>query len=157
MTIRLIFAVALLFSLKSHAQHRKECHLWKGAIQTQWTAECSTPYGCTAGKIAGHGGMLNNATTRYTTTAVGPTPDDPSMSVFVVYTGKLEITTRRGLKIEVEDRGIFNKNTGRITSQEDRVIMDADARKQVKTLVTTGRAVDATGFSSLVLAEICED
>lgn len=158
MTIRLLFALAILFSLKSHAKHRQsECHMWKGSIQTQWTAECSTPFGCTAGKLSGNGGLLDHATTRYTTMNVGPTPDDPTMSTFIVYLGKLEITTRRGQKIVVEDRGIFNKNTGRITSQEDRVTMDEDARKQVKTLVTTGRAVDDTGFSSLVIAEICED
>lgn len=158
MITRLLVVIGVAMSIHaSYAQDKPKCKRVKGDIVVGWSTEnCTSPFGlCTAGTIKSNG-FLNGAQTHYTVTNIGPTPNDPGMADSLVYTGVLEIKTRKGT-LTIDDMGVFDKVNGLISSQ-NRGISSADNALEGATgaFFTYGTAT-ATGFDSRIAGQICID
>jgi len=158
MIARLFLTVSLIISLKSYAGDISQpngqngntvvpCVRMEGRLVTSWTvAGCASPYGlCTAGSVVG--GPYHGASAYFTVTAIGPTPEDPTLANSLAYNGPLVLKATSG-ELSVQTMGLFDKNNALTTSQS-RSLTGGSGH-----VVTVGVAT-ATGFDSQLQGKVC--
>lgn len=129
------------------------CRPIHGYVSVEFTTEnCASPVGlCTKGKLWGD--PLFSGHTSYVTEKAAGSSEDPTAQKSLTYSGTMKIATRLGV-VTVADLGIFDKQSGYISSQSRTLTGSGKLQGLTGVIFTIGSAT-TKGFFSEVRGRAC--